>query len=108
MAKLATTVALMALLAIGISAIPGKRLRRGFNNSGYGTSQYGRGSDERDNSSQEGNGCSSENSRSREFSFDRNGRQSDNNRGTRSFAKASASAAATAYNQNHGSKNFVL
>ncbi|XP_060809008.1 uncharacterized protein LOC106133453 isoform X1 [Amyelois transitella] len=121
MAKFVSTVALLALLAISISAIPGKRTRRGFNNSGYNSGggygsggEYGRGSDERDTSSQEGNGCSSENGRrvkigsSREYAYNRDGRQfNENSRGTRSFAKASASAAASAYNINSGSKNLL-
>ncbi|XP_059058416.1 uncharacterized protein LOC131851870 [Achroia grisella] len=89
----------------------GRRLRRGYNNSGYGGG-YTRGSDERDasTSNESGNGCSSENTRnysgSRELAYNRDGRQSnDNARGTRSFAKASASAVASSFSQNLKTKN---
>ncbi|XP_026759246.2 uncharacterized protein LOC113518487 [Galleria mellonella] len=111
MAKVALILTLVVLWSMAISAIPGKRIRRGYNNSGYGGG-YGRGSDERDasNSNESSNGCSSENNRnysgSRETAYNRNGRQyNDNARGTRSFTKASASAAASSFSQNLKTNN---
>ncbi|KAH9633515.1 hypothetical protein HF086_013192 [Spodoptera exigua] len=88
-----------------------KRVKRGYNPSGYGNhngGSYGSNDDQNDSFSRERLGCSEElgggsyGSGSHELSYNKDGRTKDNRR-HRSFSKASASASATAtsFNENH-------